>query len=125
MLPAAHRLRSAADFQDVIRRGVKASRGAVVVYVLAADERDPSQAIRPARVGTVVSKKVGGSVTRHRAARRIRGAAAPLLKDLPTGCRVVIRARPGADTDPSLAVDLRTAITLGVERSPQVSRGSR
>lgn len=67
----------------------------------------------PARVGVVVSKSVGGSVERHRAARRIRGAVRPLLPLLPSGSRVVVRALPGADTDPKLA----GSVTTGVERA--------
>ena len=118
MLPAANRLRTAADFQDTIRRGAKASRGAVVVYVLA------SPGDQAPRVGTVVSRRVGGSVIRHRAARRIRGAMAPLLDTLPGGCRVVVRALPGADTDPFLAESLRSALKSGRERSTRTEATS-
>lgn len=111
MLPAANRLRTAADFQDTTRRGSKAARGSVVVYVLrTADDYSP-------RVGTVVSRKLGGSVVRHRAARRIRGAMAPLVGTLPMGSRVVVRALPGADSDPNLAESVRIALTTGLGRS--------
>lgn len=63
------------------------------------------------RVGVVVSKAVGGSVQRHRAARRIRGAVAPVLRDLPEGSKLVVRALPGADRDAALAEDLAVTLT--------------
>ena len=117
MLPAAHRLRTAADFQETTRRGAKASRGPVVAYVLAPGRDDTVLRGEPARLGTVVSKKVGGSVTRHRAARRIRGAAAPLVGALPAGSRIVIRALPGADRDAKLALSVREAVSAAVDRA--------
>jgi ribonuclease P protein component len=125
MLPAANRLRTAADFQEIIRRGARASRGAVVVHVLGPDRRNPAAASTPPRVGTVVSKKVGNSVRRHRAARRIRGAVAPWVGDVPDGTGVVIRALPGADRDPNLAADVHAALMLGVERACRASAEAR
>lgn len=97
MLPAAHRIRTAADFRETTRRGVKATRGSVVVYL----NSTPDSA--PARLGVIVSSSIGGSVVRHRAARRIRGAVAGVLDSLPLGSRIVVRALPGADRDPLLA----------------------
>jgi ribonuclease P protein component len=104
MLPAANRLRTAADFRDTTRRGAKASRGAVVVYLNRA-----STGVEP-RVGVIVSKAVGGSVQRHRAARRIRAAVRPLLTEVPPGATVVVRALPGADTSASLAADVSVGL---------------
>ena len=122
MLPAAHRMRSAADFTDTTRRGAKASRGSVVVYALRVDSLsetvpDPSASADPARVGLIVAKSVGNSVVRHRASRRIRGAIAALLPSLPPGTRVVVRALPGADTDPALDSALATALTAAMDRA--------
>lgn len=111
MLPAAHRMRAAADFSETTRRGAKVSRGRVVVYVL----RGPG--IEPALVGLVAGKAVGGSVQRHRAARRIRGAMAALVGLLPPGSRVVVRALPGADVDPALADHVHGGLTAALERS--------
>lgn len=104
MLPAAHRMRAAADFTDTTRRGTKVARGPVVVYLLRSD--DP----RPARAGLIVGKVVGGSVQRHRAARRIRAALGPVMPDLAPGTRIVVRALAGADTDPALAAAVDEAV---------------
>lgn len=48
------------------------------------------------RVGLVVSKAVGGSVVRHRVARRLRAQLAPRLGVLPAGSGTVVRALPSA-----------------------------
>ena len=119
MLPAANRLRAAADFQETTRRGIKVPRGSVIVYLA-----PTSQDVEP-RVGVVVSKVVGGSVQRHRAARRIRGAVGPLVSSLPRGARVVVRALPGADRSPLLAQDVADGVSKAVEladrRQPRVT----
>jgi ribonuclease P protein component len=111
VLPAANRLRTSADFLNTTRRGAKASRGSVVVYLAR-----PNVAGAP-RVGVIVSKKVGGSVQRHRAARRIRAAVRPLLPTVPPGSVVVVRALPGADSSPTLTADLTTGLTAVLARS--------
>jgi ribonuclease P protein component len=104
MLPAANRMRSAADFTDTTRHGRKVARGSVVAYVLNRGcDADP-------RVGLIVGKAVGGSVQRHRAARRLRAIMSEVVVDLPRGCSVVLRALPGADTDASLATDVHRCV---------------
>ena len=104
MLPAAHRIRTAADFRQATRRGAKAARGRVVVYLESTDDQ------RPALIGIIASSSIGGSVVRHRASRRIRGAVASVLSSLPHGSRVVVRALPGADSDPLLPQQVQAGI---------------
>ena len=48
------------------------------------------------RVGLVVSKAVGGSVERHRVARRLRHVARGFLDELTPADRIVIRALPSS-----------------------------
>ena len=110
MLPAANRMRDAADFTHTTRRGTKVTRGSAVVYVdLTAEAAAP-------RVGLVVSKAVGNSVIRHRVSRRIRGIMRPLLSTLPEGTRVVVRALPGSATDTGLTQHIRAAVAAGLAR---------
>jgi ribonuclease P protein component len=93
VLPAAHRLRSSADFTAVTRSGRRARSGAVVVYLLAASTgRTELQAA--SRIGLVVSKAVGGSVIRHQVSRRLRAQLGARLDRIPAGARVVVRALP-------------------------------
>lgn len=106
MLPAAHRLRSSVEFTEVVRRGRRSGRPLLTVHALL------SQEDAPVRAGLVVSKAVGGSVVRHRTARRLRHLLRERVAALPAGARIVVRAAPAAGRAPStaLAVDLDAAL---------------
>lgn len=108
MLPAVHRLRSAAQFRATTRGGSKAARRSVVAYVLLPTTAEPAQS--GAVAGLIVSRAVGGSVARHRAARRLRSSVANILPGLPGGTSVVLRALPGAAEDPELPAQVVGAI---------------
>ncbi|HEY4005077.1 MAG TPA: ribonuclease P protein component [Pseudonocardia sp.] len=102
MLPADARLTHRDDFSSVIRRGRRAGRTLVVMHVLMPDQLAGRLVGTPtrSRVGFVVSKAVGGSVVRHRVARRLRHVMRDRLADLPSGTQVVVRALPrSADAD--------------------------
>jgi ribonuclease P protein component len=105
VLPEAHRLRSSADFSEVVRRGRRSSRPLLTVHAL------PGVGGAP-RAGLVVSKQVGGSVVRHRTARRLRHLLRDRVPGLPEGLRLVVRAAPAAGAAPSaaLGVDLDAAL---------------
>lgn len=102
MLPAAHRLRSAADFQRTIRGGSRAAFSTVVVHALFRGEDQPY------RVGLAVNKTVGNSVARHSVSRKIRAACANA--HIADGWDLVIRALPGAATSPTLAADVQRGV---------------
>jgi ribonuclease P protein component len=89
MLPAAHRIRSSAEFREVVRRGRNVARRDVIVHLSTGRNG-------PARVGIVVGRAVGGSVVRHRVARQLRAQVAERLSRLPDGTCLVARARPSA-----------------------------
>ena len=99
MLPPAHRLHRAADFTEVVRRGRRAGTPLLTVHLLPAAaglegvdrERVDREGVvpAPARAGLVVSKAVGGSVVRHRTARRLRALLRPRLAGLGDGVQVV------------------------------------
>lgn len=116
MLPAANRLRSTADFTAVTRRGRRASSGCLVAYLLAPEgtltERMLSDKTEPTKIGLIVGRGVGGSVVRHRVARRLRAQLAARVHLLPAGSRVVIRALPTTATvvTDQLAADLNGAL---------------
>ena len=117
MLPEVHRLRSSAEFTEVVRRGRRASRPLLTVHALAGSDDDA-----PARAGLVVSKAVGNSVVRHRTSRRLRHLLRDRVAALPADLRVVVRAAPAAGTAPSsaLAVDLDGALASALRpRGPR------
>ncbi|OLT11954.1 ribonuclease P protein component [Pseudonocardia sp. CNS-139] len=90
MLPARSRLTRRDEFASVIRRGRRGGRSRLVVHV----HRVPGGS--GPRAGLVVSKAVGGSVVRHRVARRLRHLVAPRLDALPSDALLVVRALPPA-----------------------------
>lgn len=103
MLPAANRMRSAADFAETTRRGKRVTCGSVIVYL---DRQGGPGESAPACAGLIVGRSVGSSVVRHRVSRRIRGVLRTLVPGLPDGSRVVVRALPGAGQDRHLAASV-------------------
>lgn len=108
----------------MVRRGRRASRPLLTVHaLLAATDRVPAASqTAPPRAGLVVSKAVGGSVVRHRTARRLRHLLRDRLATVPAGARLVVRAAPAAGEAPSaaLAADLDAALTSALRpRGPK------
>ena len=111
MLPRATRLTRRQDFTLTVRRGRRATRGALAVHVLA--PAGPAEPDGPARVGFVVGRAVGGSVDRHRVVRRLRHLVRDRLGRLPCGALVVVRALPAARHADSAALGQDLDAALG------------
>ncbi len=77
-----------------------------------------SAGTQPAIAGLIIGKSVGGSVVRHRVARRIRHQIAEMMDEMPPGTRLVVRALPAAAhaTSARLGEDLRGAFTQAQAR---------
>ncbi len=117
MLAAQDRVRSAADFTAVMRRGRRAGASRVVVHLLVPDPPDaqddaPSPASARSRGGLVVSRAVGNAVVRTTVKRRLRHVLASRLGVLPAGSLVVLRANPAAAgaTSDELATDVERGL---------------
>jgi ribonuclease P protein component len=113
VLPARHRLRTAADFSATVRGSGGARSGGRLLVV-----HGRYATTRPPRAGFVVSKAVGNAVTRNRVTRVLRHLVAARLSRIPTGCDLVIRANPaaaGASTT-ELAADLDRALETVLAR---------
>ncbi|GIG20712.1 ribonuclease P protein component [Cellulomonas chitinilytica] len=108
MLPAAHRMRRAADFEQAVRRGARSGRDTLVVHLTT--RTDPG-APGPV-VGLVVSKTVGTAVTRNLVKRRLRALVRDRLDVLPPDAGIVVRALPPAASQPfaQLGADLDSAL---------------
>lgn len=90
MLARENRIRTGADFRQVMKTGVKVSGKATVIYL----KRDES--LTHARFGFIVSKTVSGAVGRNLIKRRLRAISRELVANHPTGFDLVIRALPEA-----------------------------
>jgi ribonuclease P protein component len=86
-------LRSPAAFQRLFQKGARIERPAFVLLWI----REPG----PRAVAFAAGRRLGGSVVRNRARRRLREAYRRQRPLLPAdGLRVCILARPGALTTP-------------------------
>jgi ribonuclease P protein component len=93
-------MRAGTDFETAVRRGRRAGGPRIVVHCARADsggvQRAGEDSDGAPRVGFVVSRAVGGSVVRHRVARRLRAVVRPHVPVLPPGTLIVVRALPAA-----------------------------
>ena len=96
MLPATARLTRSEDFRLVTRQGRRAGGPRIVVHAMVPAGDQVVQTTSGARVGFVVSKAVGNSVTRHRVVRRLRHVVRDRLGTLPAGSALIVRALPSA-----------------------------
>jgi ribonuclease P protein component len=114
-------MRRSTDFSTAVRSGRRARRGGVVVHhhVASRVAGPDGHGNAPALVGFIVGRGVGGSVARHRTARRLRAIMADHLAELPEGSATVVRALPGAanSTSARLADDLDAALGRLVAKS--------
>jgi ribonuclease P protein component len=86
VLAKSARLTESADFARATKSGLRFSTKNFVGYLY------PTNLDQPARAGLIISKNVGGSVTRHRIARKARHTLRDIYSQLPTGGLLVIRA---------------------------------
>ena len=105
MLPVDARLTSSSDFARATKSGIRVSSQHFVGYLYLAPVTNLLESETSAKCGLIISKSVGGSVKRHRVARKVRHAIAPQLSTLPVGSLLVIRAlTQDGDTDISLEI---------------------
>jgi ribonuclease P protein component len=93
MLPAAARMRRRPEFTVAVDKGSRAGRSFMVGHLLVR----PGSG-EPARIGFIVSRKVGPAVVRNRVRRRLRHLVAGYLHSLPRGSLLVLRVNPRAAT---------------------------
>jgi len=81
MTEAPQRLKRRHQFLRIARGGKKCAMPGLVLQAQEQPPLDPGAAADNIRVGFTVSRKVGNSVIRNRARRRLRAAAEVVLKD--------------------------------------------
>ena len=113
MLAWANRVTRPADFRTAVRRGRRVGTSAVVLHVFDRSQERPGS--EPSRFGFIVTKAVGGAVTRNLVRRRLRAVSRELLQTLPDGRDVVMRALPGSEQVPWAT--LHAEIARGLDRS--------
>jgi ribonuclease P protein component len=86
VLAKTARLTESGDFARATKSGLRYSTTNFVGYLYPTGQKEP------ARAGLIISKSVGGSVTRHRIARQIRHVLRETYSQLPEGSLFVVRA---------------------------------
>lgn len=120
MLTREHRLSSSQLFSRTVRRGRRTGTRTLVVHL------DVEGDVPRPQVGLVVSKAVGGAVTRNVVKRRLRHLIRERIDTLPASGVLVVRALPSAATADyrSLAADLDHALSRATARGrEQPDRG--
>ena len=97
MLPVDARLTTSSDFARTTKSGIRVTSEHFVGYLYIHPEENLSTEKVSAKCGLVINKTVGGSVKRHRLARKVRHAVAPLISTLPTRSLLVVRALKQSD----------------------------
>ncbi len=112
-------MRRPAEFEHTVRRGVRAGRTALVVHLTTRTDPGPGPV-----VGFVVSKAVGGAVTRNVVKRRLRELVHARLDAL-VDVDLVVRATPAAAEAPFLELGAQLDGALATARKRLVSTGER
>jgi ribonuclease P protein component len=86
VLASLNRLTSSTDFARTTKSGARASTRTLAGYIIT----EPS--ISETKIGFIVSKSIGGSVSRHRVTRQLRHLSKEQLHLLPQKSLVVVRA---------------------------------
>ncbi|WP_368497893.1 ribonuclease P protein component [Herbiconiux sp. A18JL235] len=109
MLASANRITHGSDYRSTVRRGSKHVGPNTVTYIRASDSSSD------ARFGFIVAKTVGVAVVRNRVRRRMKAACYELLPHVRPGVDVVVRALPGAASQPYrvLFEELSRSLTKG------------
>ena len=79
-------MRRGQDFSRTTKTGHRATSGFLALYFLVNESFPDSP-----KVGLIINKSVGGSVTRHRIARQLRHAISGQLATLPPHSQLVVR----------------------------------
>ena len=116
MLPQGARLTASSDFARATKSGVRVTTQHFVGYLYISPVTNNDSA----KCGLIINKTVGGSVKRHRLARKIRHAVAPHIASLPTGSLLVIRALK-EDGDRSISEEILELINKLSTKSAKVA----
>jgi ribonuclease P protein component len=116
VLPQGARLTASSDFARATKSGVRVTTQHFVGYLYISPVTNNDSA----KCGLIINKTVGGSVKRHRLARKIRHAVAPHIASLSTGSLLVIRALK-EDGDRNVSAEILELISKLSAKSAKVA----
>ena len=116
MLAQSARLTTSSDFARATKSGVRVTTEHFVGYLYISPVTNNDSA----KCGLIINKSVGGSVARHRLARKVRHSVAPTISNLPTGSLLVIRALK-QDGDKNITSEILELISKLSAKSAKVA----
>ena len=112
-----HRITRGDDYRHVVRNGNRVGGAYCITHAVLHVHED-----RPARFGFIVSKAVGGSVTRNLVRRRLKAIVERRLAEGFSGADVVFRALPASAEAPF--AELEREVTRSLTRLHRMPRGA-
>ena len=116
MLPKNARLTISADFARATKSGTRVTTENFVGYLYISPVTNHDLP----KCGLIINKSVGGSVTRHALARKVRHAISPQLSKLPSGSLLVIRALAKNNID-SVGTEIEKLISKLLDRASRIT----
>ena len=116
MLPKNARLTISADFARATKSGTRVTTENFVGYLYISPVTNHDLP----KCGLIINKSVGGSVTRHALARKVRHAVSPQLNKLPSGSLLVIRALAKNNID-SVGAEIEKLTNKLLDRSSRIA----
>ncbi len=116
MLPKNARLTVSADFARATKSGTRVTTENFVGYLYISPVTNHDLP----KCGLIINKSVGGSVTRHALARKVRHAISPQLSKLPSGSLLVIRALAKNNID-SVGTEIEKLISKLLDRASRIA----
>lgn len=116
MLPKNARLTVSADFARATKSGTRVTTENFVGYLYISPVTNHDLP----KCGLIINKSVGGSVTRHTLARKVRHAISPQLSKLPSGSLLVIRALAKNNID-SVGTEIEKLISKLLDRASRIA----
>ena len=120
MLPTTARLTTSSDFARATKSGIRVTSEHFVGYLYLSPATNEAEEKVSAKCGLIINKTVGGSVQRHRLARKVRHAVAPLIATLPNNSLFVVRALK-QEGDVNITPEISTLVTKLISRSEKVA----
>jgi len=116
VLPKNARLTISADFARATKSGTRVTTENFVGYLYISPVTNHDLP----KCGLIINKSVGGSVTRHALARKVRHAVSPQLSKLPSGSLLVIRALAKNNID-AVAVEIEKLTNKLLDRASRIA----
>jgi ribonuclease P protein component len=116
VLPKNARLTVSADFARATKSGTRVTTENFVGYLYISPVTNHDLP----KCGLIINKSVGGSVTRHTLARKVRHAISPQLSKLPSGSLLVIRALAKNNID-SVGTEIEKLISKLLDRASRIA----